>query len=192
VLSAALGAIGNASEAARERELARRLSSAYDSLDRRRPGSLVDGVPKGLERVKRELEPSRTRTIETRLAENEHRDQEELAKFHLDRGRRLFQQESDRDESIELDRALYLSPYLGEAHLLLGRIHLRNGRLREAIDAFKISLWSAETAAVHVALGEAYRQSKDLASARAEAERALAIDPASADARQLLARIDGR
>jgi tetratricopeptide (TPR) repeat protein len=93
---------------------------------------------------------------------------------------------------VELDRALYLSPYLAEAHLLLGRIHLRNGRVQDAIDAFKIALWSAETADVHVSLGEAYRQMKDLEAARVEAQRALALDPASADAKQLLARIEGK
>ena len=112
--------------------------------------------------------------------------------FYLDRGRRLFQQENDREALAELNRALFLSPYLADAHLLLGRIHLRNGRVHDAIDAFKISLWSAETAEAHVVLGEAYRQAKDPAAARAEAERALALDPASADAKQLLARLDGR
>ena len=64
--------------------------------------------------------------------------------------------------------------------------------MHEAIDAFKIALWSTETAEAHAALGEAYRQAKDAAAARAEAERALALDPASAEAKQLLARIDGR
>ena len=71
------------------------------------------------------------------------------------------QQENDREAAAELDRALYLSPYLADAHLLLGRIHLRNGRVREAIDALKISLWSAETADAHAVLADAYRQAKD-------------------------------
>jgi hypothetical protein len=53
-------------------------------------------------------------------------------------------------------------------------------------------LWSAETADAHAALGEALRQDKDLVAARAEAERALALDPASAEAKALLARLDGR
>ena len=110
----------------------------------------------------------------------------------LDRGRRLFQQESDREAIDELNRALYLSPYEAEAHLLLGRIHLRNGRVREAVDALKISLWSAETAQAHLVLGDAYLEAKDLGAARAEAERTLVLEPGSAEARHLLARIDGR
>jgi tetratricopeptide (TPR) repeat protein len=188
VLGAALATAGNAAESARERELARRLSSAYEPS--KRPGG--DAVPKGLERLKNEIELPHARGIESRLASSEQRNQEELAAFHLDRGRRLYQQENDRDAVLELNRALYSSPYLLEAHLLLGRIHLRSGRVHAAIDAFKIAVWSAESAEAHAALGEAYRQAKDAAAARAEAERALALDPASAEAKQLIARLDAR
>ena len=119
-------------------------------------------------------------------------DQRELAQFHLERGRRLFEQENDREALIELNRALFLTPYAADAHLLVGRIHLRNNRVRDAIDAFKISLWSSETPQAHLALAEAYRQAKDLEAARAEAERAAVLDPSSADAKQFLLRIDGR
>ena len=188
VLGAALAAGNNAAEATRERELARRLSESYEPG--KRPGG--DAVPKGLERVKQEVELPHARQIGARLATTEQRSNEELARFYLDRGLRLFQQENDRDAIVELNHAIYLSPYLADAHLLLGRALLRTGRVREAIDAFKIVLWSAETAEAHAALGEAYRQAKDLAAARMEAERALALDPASADARQLLARLEGR
>jgi tetratricopeptide (TPR) repeat protein len=188
VLAAALAAAGDNAESARERELARRLSSTYVDMAKR-PSE--DAVPKGLERVKNEVELPHAR-LETTLAANEQRDQEQLAKFHLDRGRRLFQQENDRDAVVELNHALYVSPYLAEGHLLLGRIHLRNGRIAEAIGAFKIAVWSAESAEAHAALGEAYRQAKDVVAARAEADRALALDPSSADARQLLAKLEGR
>ncbi|HKB10484.1 MAG TPA: tetratricopeptide repeat protein [Vicinamibacterales bacterium] len=187
VLAAALAAGGNPGEATRERDLARRLSAAYERTAR--PGG--DAVPRGLERLKNQFELPHPR-IESRLATSEQRDQEELATFHLDRGRRLFQQENDRDALVELNHALYLSPYRAEAHLLAGRIYLRNGRIADAIGALKIALWSAETAETHALLGEAYRQSKDLAAARTEAERALALDPSSTEAKQLLARLDGR
>jgi tetratricopeptide (TPR) repeat protein len=189
VLGAALASAGNAAEASREKELARRLSSEYAQWDKR---PATDPIPKGLERVKSEVELPHARELQAKLTTVEQRDQQEMARIYLESGRRLFDRENDREAASELSRALYLSPYLADAHLLLGRIHLRNGRVRDAIDALKISVWSAETAEAHAVLGEAYRQDKDLAAARAEADRALVIDPASADARALLARLDGR
>jgi tetratricopeptide (TPR) repeat protein len=185
ILGAALSQAGHAVEAAREKELAKRLSSTFEQWDKR---TGADAVPKGLTRVKSDVELPHARRLDQSLTSNEQRDQQELARFYLDRGQRLFEHETDRDALVELNRALFLSPYDPAAHLLVGRIHLRNGRLREAIDAFKISLWSRDSAEAHVALGEAYLQSKDTVQARAEAERALAIDPASADARKLLDR----
>ena len=89
-------------------------------------------------------------------------------------------------------RALFLAPYEAEAHLLVGRIHLRGGRIREAIDALKISLWSEESVAAHVALGDAYLSVKDSVAARAELERALILDPSSADARRLIEKLPTR
>jgi len=183
VLAAALAAAGNGVEASRERELARRLSATYEERAKK-PGA--DVVPRGLERVKDQVELPHTRGIERTLSSNEQRSQEDLARFYLDSARRAHERENDRQALDDLNHALYLSPYLADAHLLLGRIHLRDGRIREAIDAFKIALWSAESADAHVALGEAYWQNKDAAAARAEAERALVLDPASAAAKRLL------
>jgi len=91
----------------------------------------------------------------------------------------------------ELRRALYLSPYLAEAHLLLGRLYLRGGRPAEAVEALKIALWSEETVAAHVSLAEALLQVQDQAAARVEIERALAIDPTSPEALALKAKIGG-
>jgi tetratricopeptide (TPR) repeat protein len=185
VLGAALSAAGHAAEAAREKELAKRLSSTYEQWDKR---PAADAVPKGLERVKNGVELPHARRLDQALTSNEQRDQQDLARFYLDRGRRLFESENDREALVELNRAIYLSPYEPAAHLLVGRIHLRDGRVHDAIDAFKISLWSHETIDAHLALGEAYLQAKDAAAARAEAERALVLDPSSADAKKLLER----
>ena len=183
VLGAALALSGNSAEAVREKELAKRLSSTFLQWDQRPP---AESVPKGLERIKRDVELPRARRVEVALAVNEQRDQQELARFYLDHGRRLFEQENDREAMAEIDRALYLSPYLADAHLLAGRLHLRNGRAREAVDALKISLWSAETAEAHIALAEAYLQLRDPAAARAEAERALVLVPTSTEATRVL------
>jgi tetratricopeptide (TPR) repeat protein len=185
VLGAALAVGGSPVEAARERELARRLSSTYEQWEKR---PAAEAVPKGLERVKGGVELPHQH-VEAAFASNEQRDQRELARFYLDRGRRLFQTENDREAIAELNRAIYLSPYEAEAHLLVGRIHLRNSRVREAIDAFKISLWSSESVPAHLALGDAYLQMKDVDAAKVEAERALSLEPASSEARQLLSRV---
>jgi tetratricopeptide (TPR) repeat protein len=183
VLGAVLAASGTPAEANREKELARRLSSTFAEWDKR---PAAESVPKGLERIKNDIGLPRAPVEELQTGS---RDQDKLAKFHVDRGRRLFEQENDRGALAELSRALFLSPYQAEANLLVGRIHLRSGRVQEAIDSLKISVWSADSAAAHAALAAAYLEAKDAATAQAEAARALALDPASEEARRVLDRI---
>jgi tetratricopeptide (TPR) repeat protein len=185
ILGTALLAAGSATESAREKELARRLSSAYAEWDRR---PAADPFPRGLERLKSDVELPHSRQIEEALS-NSQRDQRDLARFYLDRARRLAQQENDREATDDLNRVLFLSPYDPEAHLLLGRIHLRAGHAHEAIDALKISIWSADSAEAHAVLAEAYLDSKDTGQARREAERALAMNPSLDAARRLLERL---
>jgi tetratricopeptide (TPR) repeat protein len=186
VLGTALTAAGNATEAAREKELARRLSSTYSEWDKR---PAADPIPKGLERIHDDIELPGARRIDDTLARGGQRDQQELSAFYLERGRRLYQQEQDREALTELGRAVFLSPYQAEAHLLIGHIHLRGGHAREAIDAFKISLWSADTAEAHAALAAAYAEVHEADAARAEAQRALQMNPSSAEAKSVLDRL---
>lgn len=185
VLGAALAAAGHASEASREKELAKRLSSAYEDWDQR---PTADPIPRDLERVKGDVELPHAREIEQTLASTQS-DQRELARFYLDRARRLVAQESDREATADLNRVLFLSPYDAEAHLMLGRLHLRGGRGREAIDALNISIWSADSADAHALLAEAYFETKDVPGARREAERALAMSPGHEGAKALLGRL---
>lgn len=188
VLGAALQFTGANAEAEREKELARQLSSKYREWERRlAPGG--EPVPRGLERVREELERSRLSLVDTTLGPGERKDQQDLAAFHLDRARRLYQQGQDGEAIDELNRSLYNLPYQAEAHLMLGRIHLRNARLREATEALKVSLWCQETVAAHVALAEAYLQAKDLLQAQTEADKALTLDPDSPEARAVRGRI---
>lgn len=189
VLGVALSNAGQVSEAAREKELARRLSSMYVEWDRRPPS---DPVPPGLERIRNDVELPQARRLEEVLAHSGQRDQEDLARFYIERGRSLFRQERDRDALAELNRALFLSPYQAEAHELVGRIHARNGRRQEAIEALKISLWSTETADAHAALAEIYLEANDAAAARVEAERALTLAPATTSAARVLDKLGGR
>jgi tetratricopeptide (TPR) repeat protein len=186
VLAAALSSAGQTVEASRERELAKRLSSKYEDIDRRPPG---DQVPAGLERVKSGVELPSTSNAADALTASGQREQRELARFHLEAAQHMFAEERDRDALQELNRALFLSPYEAAAHLLVGRIHLRNGRVAEAIDALKISLWSQETADAHAVLAEAYLAARDAGAARAEAERALTLDAGHSAARRVLDQI---
>ena len=186
LLATVLQAAGQGSEAARELALAQRLSSAYDALDLKTAAATR---ARGLERLKEGIEPPRGERVDATVEMIGQRDQRDLAGFYLERGRRFLDQENDREAEPELKRALYLAPYDAEANLLIGRICLRTGRLREATEAFKISLWSQETVAAHLGLAEAYLQAKSFDLARSEAKRALALDPASTQAQQLLDRL---
>ena len=188
LLATVLQASGSATEAGREKDLARQLSSRYEDIERRPAGDPLP-VPRGLERIQTEPDSARTLLTDQAIVGPTQREQRELASFHLERGRRLFEREQYTDAMSELRRAVYLSPYEAQAHLLIGQIHLRAGRPADAIDALKISIWSADTAAARVALGEAYLKTGDSAAARKEVERALTLDPASADAKRLLAEI---
>lgn len=188
ILGVALQQTGATAEATRERELASRLSSKYAGWESKSAGG--DPIPKGLERLHEELMPARAR-VDSMITTAGQREQENLAAFHLDAGRRAYEREADREAIDELRRALFLSPYLAEAHLMLGRLYLRGGRPTEAVEALKIALWSEETVAAHVSLAEALFQVQDQAAARVEVDRALAIDPKSADALALRAKLGG-
>jgi tetratricopeptide (TPR) repeat protein len=188
VLGSALQVSGSTVEGGRELELAERLAARHTGEDRR-PG---ERVPRGLERVRESMGTPAVTSAEVTLAATEQRERSELAAFHLARGRRAYDAEDDRQAIEELRRALYLSPYLAEAHLLLGRTYLRGGRPRDAVESLKIAVWSEETAAAHEVLAEAYVQLKDVAAARREAERALAMDPRSESVQQLLARLPAK
>ena len=186
VLGVVLQAGGAGVEGAREKELARHLSSTY-SEGRRRPGADADAVPRGLERLRLDIDAPRLSLVERTAAPAEKKDQRELAAFHRDRGRRLVDQLRDTEAMAEFKRSLYLEPYQADVHLLVGQIHARSGRLPEAGESFRISLWCQPTPDAHVALGEVLLQLDDPLGAQTEANRALVLDVRHAAARALLA-----
>jgi len=113
---------------------------------------------------------------------------ESWAQFYLDRGRRLFQQERDREALEELNRALFLSPYQAEAHLLVGLIHLRGGRYTKRSTPEDFRCGAAETAERMRSLAQAYLEAAEIALARGEPTGALALDPSSAEAKRVSRR----
>lgn len=187
VMSQMLMAGGKKVEAQRELDLARQLGTTVDAATL----TLTDRVPAGLERLTGRLEVRHMTNVAAAVANPAQREQQELAAFHLARGRRLFEQEDDRGATNELRRAIYLRPYDDEPHLLLGQIYRRAGRLAEAIDAFRIAVWSRESVAARMRLAEALHDHGETTLAIAEAKRAVALDPQSVQARELLARLGG-
>jgi len=174
-------------KARRELDLAKQLGTSLD------PATLVvsDKVPTGLERLVGRLDLQSAVRVDAAIANPAQREQQELAAFHVARGRKLFEQEDDRAATNELRRAIYLRPYDDEPHVLLGRIYQRGGRLREAIDEFRIAVWCRDSTETRLVLAEALLANGDRDAARSEAQRALTLAPQSAEARALLTRIGG-
>ena len=189
VLGVALGAVGSTAEAARERDLAKRLSSVYAEWEMKSPAS---PVPRGLERLRMDLGLPDILRVENVIGAAGQRDQRQLAAFHLEAARRAYDAGRDAQAISELQRAVYLSPYDDEAHLMLGRIYLRGGRLPDAIDALKISIWSSDTASARLVLAETYEKAGLLNEARIELRTVLERDAANVEARQALERLSGR
>jgi tetratricopeptide (TPR) repeat protein len=181
VLAAALAASGAGPEAERERELARRLSERWEQAG---PG---DVVPRGLERLPDDSRPASS-GLESTLAAGVQRDQRALASFHLDTAKRAFDAGRDQETIRETQRVLYLTPYDVEGLRLLGRAQARSGLLQEAIGALKIAIWSQESAAAQVELGELLLRARDAAGALRAAERALVLEPGHAGAADLAMR----
>ena len=184
VLGVALQANGSPTEAMREKELAKRLSSDYTEWDSKQ-GARND-VPRGLERIKSDIDVPASLRVENVIVAVEQREQRDLARFHLDAGRRAYETERDAEAISALRRAVYLAPYESAAHLLLGRVYLRGGRTDDAIDEFKIAIWSDDTVGAHIALADAFVQAKDFVTARAELQWILKADPQNADAKRML------
>jgi Tfp pilus assembly protein PilF len=185
VMSAVLASAGKTVEAQRELDLAKQLGTRPDS-------SLLTvstRIPSGLERLRTDLDMPPASRVDVALANPAQRDQQETAAFHLEQGRSFYNAQRDREATSELRRAVYLAPYEDVPHVLLGKIYQRGGRLNEAIDEFKVAIWCRDSAEARVALASALLESGDKDAARREVDRALTLDPNSADAKALLKKI---
>jgi Tfp pilus assembly protein PilF len=184
VLSLVLQSTGATAESDREWELARLLSERYADTTMR-----PQSVPRGLERLSMDIEIPRVQSLSMVLREPAGRDQSQVASFHLERGRRFVETARDSEAVQELRKAIYLSPYDAETHLWLGRAQRRLGQVRQAVDAFRVSVWCKDSAEARVELAEVLLELKDVVRAKVEISRALQIDPTSTRARGLQERL---
>ena len=184
VLSALLAGQNKGVEAQREFDLAK-LPGIVES----ETATVTAVVPKGLERIESELHHGLVRHVAPVASQQEEKEQ--TATFYLDRGRRLMDETRDQEAIEELRRAVYVSPYLDQPHLLLGRVLQRTGRLTEAVSEFTLALWCHESADAHAALASAQLAMGKNDLARASAQRALALDPAHVLAKDVLRQAGG-
>ena len=183
VMSAVLASTGHGPEAQRELDLARMLGTQLESV----PATLTK-IPSALERIRNRLDDPAFATPPLAAAQ---RDSQQTAAFHVQSAKTMIDAGRDRDATVELQRAIYLSPYQDEPHLLLGRIYERTGRVADAVDEYKVAVWCHESAAAQLALGRALAQSGDRDAARRALERALALAPDLTEARDWLKKIGG-
>jgi tetratricopeptide (TPR) repeat protein len=180
-MSALLASVGRTAESERERELARLLGEVGGG----QAAWTSTGIPEGLERLPHLADLSSTSVRANVAASPGQRDQQETARFHLANARRLVEEDREREAEGELRRAIYLAPYEEEPHRLIGGIHLRAGRLGDAIEAFTVALWCRETVAGRIGLARALFENGQREAAQREAHRALVLEPGSVEAREI-------
>jgi tetratricopeptide (TPR) repeat protein len=99
---------------------------------------------------------------------------------------RLLEAGREEDARAILDGVLKMRPDWAEAHLLKARLHFRRGEWREAADAaHAAAFWNPQLVPAHLLLARIYLAVGQRERARLSVERALALDPNNAEARQL-------
>jgi hypothetical protein len=86
----------------------------------------------------------------------------------------------------ELVRAAYLDPHAPRVHLLLARTHRARGENEQALNEFRMSLWSEDDLAVRAEMAVLLKELGRLAEARREAEKVLNLDPDNSIAKKVL------
>jgi tetratricopeptide (TPR) repeat protein len=115
----------------------------------------------------------------------EHSDVER-AVAHVGRADALLKS-NDVDGALrELTRAAYLDPYSARAHELLAAAHLARGEKDKAVREMHMSLWCDDDPDLRVRLARLLADIGRAAEARAEAEKALKVDPDNEAARAFL------
>jgi tetratricopeptide (TPR) repeat protein len=167
----ALGLAGRTSEQEEEWKAVAALAPGFES--QRRPD-----LSRRFERIR----PSE-RGFE---AEKETRPPTEVAAALETRAERLHDAGDDDGALREATRAVFLDPYNRKTHLLLARLHRSRGALEDALSEFRVFLWSNDEPVVRVEVALLLKEMGRAAEARAEAEKALKLDPANEQARRLL------
>jgi tetratricopeptide (TPR) repeat protein/TolB-like protein len=142
------------------------------------------------ERVTTEIDPETLRfemeSAEARAAAGGPLDARDTPATHLRRARQELS--GGQLEAAEHEYHVMLATDKGNAaaHLGLGEIARRQGKLDDAVKELQLSLEARDSAVVRTTLARVYLEQKKTELARAEVERALKLAPNYAEAKQLL------
>ena len=142
------------------------------------------------ERVTTEIDPETLRfemeSVEARAATGGPQEARDTPATHLRRARQELS--GGQLEAAEREYHVTLASDKGNAaaHLGLGEIARRQGKLDDAVKELLLSLETRDSAVVRTTLARVYLEQKKPALARAEVERALKLAPNYAEAKQLL------
>jgi tetratricopeptide (TPR) repeat protein len=101
----------------------------------------------------------------------------------LERARQLVEARQDNDALGELQRLLSAEATNAEAHYLRGQVLQRRNETENAVSAFQSAVyWNPRHVAAHVALGKIFLARNDRALALTHARQALQIEPQNRDA----------
>ena len=142
------------------------------------------------ERVTNEIDPETLRfemeSVEARTATSGTQEARDTPATHLRRARQELS--GGQLDAAEREYHVTLASDKGNAaaHLGLGEIARRQGKLDDAVKEFLLSLEARDSAVVRTTLARVYLEQKKPALARTEVERALKLAPNYAEAKQLL------
>jgi len=143
-----------------------------------------------LERVTTEIDPETLRfemeSAEARAATGGPQDARDTPAMHLRRARQELS--GGQLDAAEREYHVTLAADKGNAaaHLGLGEIARRQGRLDDSVKELLLSLEARDSAVVRTTLARVYLEQKKTTMARAEVERALKLAPNYTEAKQLL------
>src|ERR1700676_3349956 len=143
-----------------------------------------------IERVTTEIDPETLRfemeSAEARAATSGTQDGRDTPATHLRRARQDLS--GGQLDAAEHEYHVTLATDKGNAsaHLGLGEIARRQGRLDDAVRELQLSLEARDSAVVRTTLARVYLEQKKPALARTEVERALKLAPNYTEAKQLL------
>jgi Flp pilus assembly protein TadD len=113
-------------------------------------------------------------------------DQDALVLAHLDRAEALLEAGRHQAAAAVLQRAVYLDPFSGRAHLLMGRAYRAQGEPALALGELRTALWCGSAPAVHMELAETLWALGRFEEARDHARSVLRVDPQNPEARRIL------